>query len=104
MFGFAMRHAARGCFKHSGLCVVVLLAGTFATPARGQRLLTGRDDAASDVRDFPRHIEEFQVPHSNALHARLDGGGRGPYVVGPLARYTLNHDRLSPLAQQAESS
>ncbi len=57
--------------------------------------------AAFEVRDFPRHIEEFQVPHSNALHARLDGGGRGPYVVGPLARYTLNHDRLSPLAQQA---
>ena len=32
---------------------------------------------------------------SNALHARLDG--RTSYVVGPLARYTLNHDRLSAL-------
>ena len=56
---------------------------------------------AFEVRDFPAHIEEFHVEHSNALHANLDAGARGPYVVGPLARYTLNHDRLSALAQQA---
>ena len=56
---------------------------------------------AFEVRDFPEHIEEFQVPHSHALHASLDGGKRGPYVVGPLARYTLNQDRLSPLARRA---
>jgi coenzyme F420-reducing hydrogenase alpha subunit len=42
--------------------------------------------SAFAVRDFPAHIEEFQVPHSHALHSRLDGGRRGPYVVGPLAR------------------
>jgi sulfhydrogenase subunit alpha len=52
-----------------------------------------------DVRDFPQHIEEFHVAHSNALHARLDDVG--PYVVGPLARYTLNSDRLSPVALDA---
>ena len=57
--------------------------------------------SAFEVRDFPAHIEEFHLAHSNALHATLDGGGRGAYVVGPLARYTLNHDRLSPLAQRA---
>ena len=51
------------------------------------------------VRDFTQHIQEQHVAHSNALHATLDGGG--PYVVGPLARYTLNHDRLSPLAREA---
>jgi coenzyme F420-reducing hydrogenase alpha subunit len=38
------------------------------------------------------------VPHSTALHATLDGE---PYLVGPLARYALNYDRLSPLAQEA---
>ncbi|MBO0846636.1 MAG: Ni/Fe hydrogenase subunit alpha [Nocardioides sp.] len=54
-----------------------------------------------DVRDFPLHLDEYQVPHSHALHARLDGGTRGPYVVGPLARYTLNHDRLGDLARDA---
>ena len=41
------------------------------------------------------------MPHSHALHARLDGGARGPYVVGPLARYTLNHDRLVARAREA---
>ena len=51
------------------------------------------------VRDFTQHIQEQHVAHSNALHATLDG--TGPYVVGPLARYTLNHDRLSPLAREA---
>ena len=54
---------------------------------------------AFDVRDFTQHITEHHVAHSNALHASLDQGG--PYVVGPLARYTLNFDRLSPIAQQA---
>ena len=56
--------------------------------------------AAFPVRDFATRIEEVHVEHSNALHARLDGGVRGPYAVGPLARYTLNADRLSPLARQ----
>ena len=36
----------------------------------------------------------------NALHATPRRVDRGPYVVGPLARYTLNHDRLSPMAQR----
>jgi coenzyme F420-reducing hydrogenase alpha subunit len=56
---------------------------------------------AFPVRDFSARIEEVQVPHSTALHARLDGGARGPYAVGPLARFTLNADRLSPLARTA---
>ena len=54
-----------------------------------------------EVRDFAERITEIHVPHSNALHARLDDGSGGPYVVGPLARYSLNADRLSPLAAQA---
>jgi len=49
--------------------------------------------------EFDRHIVEDQVPHSTALHARLTGRGR--YLVGPTARYTLNHQWLSPLAKQA---
>ncbi|WP_062287432.1 Ni/Fe hydrogenase subunit alpha [Demequina phytophila] len=50
------------------------------------------------IAELPRHIEEFHVAHSNALHARFDGG---PYFVGPLARYTLNFDQLSPTTQEA---
>jgi len=48
---------------------------------------------------FNNHIEEEHVPHSNALHARIRG--RGAYLVGPLARFNLNFDRLSPLAREA---
>ena len=39
--------------------------------------------------------------HSNALHSRLRE--RGSYLVGPLARYALSSDRLSPLAREAAS-
>ena len=53
---------------------------------------------AFDVGDFGRHVVEEHVARSNALHARLDGAT--PYVVGPLARYTLNHDQLGPLARE----
>jgi coenzyme F420-reducing hydrogenase alpha subunit len=48
---------------------------------------------------FDQHFAEEHLERSNALHARLHG--HGAYVVGPLARYSLNFDRLSPLAQQA---
>jgi coenzyme F420-reducing hydrogenase alpha subunit len=44
-------------------------------------------------------VVEEQVPHSTALHSRLRE--RGNYVVGPLARYSLNHASLSALAKQA---
>ncbi|HET9118709.1 MAG TPA: Ni/Fe hydrogenase subunit alpha [Pseudonocardiaceae bacterium] len=50
------------------------------------------------VADFTEHVVENQVPHSTALHARLDGHR---YLTGPLARYTLNSGQLSPTARQA---
>jgi coenzyme F420-reducing hydrogenase alpha subunit len=49
--------------------------------------------------EFGAHITEEQVPYSNALQATLKE--RGPYCVGPLARFNLNFDKLSPLARQA---
>jgi coenzyme F420-reducing hydrogenase alpha subunit len=42
---------------------------------------------------FDEQVEVFQVPHSTALHARLDGR---PYLVGPLARLNLNFRELPP--------
>lgn len=51
------------------------------------------------VRDYNHYFAEEHVEHSTALHARLRD--RGAYCVGPLARYNLNFDRLSPLAQEA---
>jgi coenzyme F420-reducing hydrogenase alpha subunit len=55
------------------------------------------------VRDYERHFQEEHVPYTHALHSTLKtrGHGRGPYLVGPLARYNLNFDRLSPLAREA---
>ncbi|OGX37431.1 MAG: dehydrogenase [Omnitrophica WOR_2 bacterium RIFCSPHIGHO2_02_FULL_68_15] len=50
------------------------------------------------IRAFEDHVIEEQVPTSHALQATLKG--RGAYHVGPLARYSLNFDRLSPKAQE----
>ncbi len=49
--------------------------------------------------EYDEHFEETHVERSTALHSHLRGGGS--YLVGPLARYSLNFDRLSPLAQEA---
>ena len=51
------------------------------------------------AREYDEHFEERHVAHSTALHSVIRG--RGAYLVGPLARYSLNFDRLSPLAQEA---
>jgi coenzyme F420-reducing hydrogenase alpha subunit len=56
----------------------------------------GLDLAAAE---YDEHFEELHVERSNALHSRLREGGT--YLCGPLARYTLGFDRLSPLAQEA---
>jgi len=51
------------------------------------------------VQEYEAYFQEEQVPHANALHSLLKGVG--PYMVGPLARFNLNFDRLSPLAREA---
>ncbi|HTW40641.1 MAG TPA: nickel-dependent hydrogenase large subunit [Thermoplasmata archaeon] len=43
---------------------------------------------------FEEEFEEVQVPYSHALQAHRRGGGA--YLVGPMARYSLNRDRLPP--------
>ncbi|MGB8361909.1 MAG: Ni/Fe hydrogenase subunit alpha [Acidimicrobiia bacterium] len=47
---------------------------------------------------WPDVFEEEHVEWSNALHARIKS--RGSYHVGPLARYALNHDQLTPRARE----
>ncbi|MGD0793643.1 MAG: Ni/Fe hydrogenase subunit alpha [Terriglobales bacterium] len=51
------------------------------------------------IGDYDANFSEEHVQHSNALHSVLKQ--QGAYFVGPLARYGLNFDRLSPLAQEA---
>ncbi len=56
-----------------------------------------------DIADYDAEFEERHVAHSTALHSLLKR--RGAYLVGPLARYALNFDRLpgsvKALAQEA---
>ncbi len=55
-----------------------------------------------EVREYDQHFVEEQVAHSHALHSRLKE--RNAYFVGPQARYNLNFDKLSPVAQEAARS
>ena len=50
------------------------------------------------VCEYDRHFREKHVAYTNALHSVLKE--RGAYMVGPMARFNLNYDRLSPLVQQ----
>jgi len=54
-----------------------------------------------EVRAWPEHVVEDQAPHSTALWASLDGAR--PYLTGPLARFALGADRLTPLASTLAS-
>jgi sulfhydrogenase subunit alpha len=49
--------------------------------------------------EYDAHFEEIHVERSTALHSAIRG--RGAYLCGPLARYNLNFERLSPLARDA---
>ncbi|MCX6829110.1 MAG: Ni/Fe hydrogenase subunit alpha [candidate division Zixibacteria bacterium] len=51
------------------------------------------------IADFEKHFEELHVEHSTSLHCVHKE--HGSYLVGPLARYALNFDKLTPSAQQA---
>ena len=56
----------------------------------------GLDIAAAE---YDARFEEMHVARSTALQSRLRDGAA--YLVGPLARYSLNFDRLSAPVQQA---
>jgi coenzyme F420-reducing hydrogenase alpha subunit len=75
----------------------VALAHPHEYPFNEGRLVSNRGlDIA--VGDYEQHFVEQQVAHSTALHSRLRA--RGSYLVGPLARYNLNFDRLPRSVQE----
>jgi sulfhydrogenase subunit alpha len=80
-------------------CDHALLAMTTADgyPMERGHLVTDslQEFPAAAWNDF---VESRQVPHSTALQAFLQGRR---YLSGPLARYSLNQAKLSPLARQA---
>jgi len=75
----------------------VALRSPHGYPLEGGSVVTSTG-RAFEVADFGSHIMEEHVARSNALHAHLDG--QTSYVVGPLARYSLNQDQLGPLARE----
>ncbi len=52
-----------------------------------------------DPAEFEDHVAEQHVKHSNALQGTLRA--RGSYLVGPLARFNLNFEKLPETARQA---
>jgi coenzyme F420-reducing hydrogenase alpha subunit len=52
-----------------------------------------------ETSDFEEHFGEEHVAHSTALQGFMKPVDR-PYLLGPLARYALNYEQLSPLAKQ----
>ena len=61
--------------------------------------LTSNKGIDCPVSDYDDHLIEEHVAHSTALHTVV--AGRDCCVLGPLARFSLNFDQLSPLAQEA---
>jgi coenzyme F420-reducing hydrogenase alpha subunit len=51
------------------------------------------------VEEYPEHFVEEHVAWSTALHSSVRE--RGAYLCGPLARFALNAEELSPLAREA---
>ncbi|MEJ2625005.1 MAG: Ni/Fe hydrogenase subunit alpha [Pseudolabrys sp.] len=66
-------------------------------PFNEGRLVSNRD-IDIDIADYEKEFEERHVAHSTALHSVVKR--RGAYLVGPLARYALNFDKL-PASIQA---
>jgi coenzyme F420-reducing hydrogenase alpha subunit len=83
-------------FHHDHEMMALVEPGRYAIEA-GTPTTTG--GLTFPVAAFEEHVIEEHVEHSTALHARL--AGRGRYLVGPAARYTLSRQWLSPLARQA---
>jgi sulfhydrogenase subunit alpha len=51
-----------------------------------------------DASEYEQNFTEQHVQHSNALHSVLRGDS---YMVGPMARFNLNFDKLPEVARQA---
>jgi len=68
-------------------------------------LLSGDVGSTDGVRkskeEYRSITNEFLLPHSSAKHARLS---RNSYMVGALARFNLNHDKLHPKAKEVAAA
>ncbi len=60
--------------------------------------ITTTDGGSYPVDDYRKVTNEFLVRHSTSKHAKHK---RDSYMVGALARFNINHDKLHPRAQAA---
>lgn len=63
--------------------------------ARGQ--IISSSGLKIEPKDYDAHFKETQAPYSNALQSTLNNRS---YLAGPMARYNLNRQHLSPLVKQ----
>jgi len=64
-------------------------------------VITSTDGGTWPVEEYKAVTNEYLVGHSTAKHARNQ---RASYMVGALARFKINHDRLHPRAQAAATA
>jgi len=86
---------------HHGEWDLVALAGDGEYPIMGRRIVTSSAPDIVPIEEFGAHAVEEHVAHSHALHASWDSR---TYLVGPLARYSLNHHLLPPVAREAAAA
>ena len=77
---------------------LVSLSHATEYPLNEGRIVSNRGLDIS-AQEYDATFEEIHVAHSNALQAHIRA--RGHYLVGPLARFALNFDKLTPLAREA---
>ena len=63
--------------------------------------ITTSDGFQLPIADYREVTNEFLIPHSTAKHTRHQ---RDAYMVGALARFNVNHDRLHSRAQAAAAA
>ncbi|MGF1547776.1 MAG: Ni/Fe hydrogenase subunit alpha [Thiotrichales bacterium] len=82
---------------HEQTFVSVALRHPTEYPMNGGRIVS---DAGLDIgaEEYAAHFVESHAPHSTALYSHLHGAD---YLVGPLARLNLNHDRLPDAVRAA---
>jgi len=61
-------------------------------------VIASTDGGTTPVPEYREKIKEFIVPYSTAKHAK---SARESFMVGALARFNNNYEKLSPLAQWA---
>jgi len=86
------------CPDHERDYIFVALRHPDEYPMNEGRIVSNRG-LDIPVNAYDDHFREVHVAHSNALQGFMTDGGS--YLCGPLARYNLNRDQLTGIADEA---